>query len=211
MFLNLYLPNVHSFECKRTQIRRGILIFLVMYICPQNFIFISLRNYKVVQTAVSILLSLSFMIKLTHGSVFQVNHTVVRAPKFYFPASMDQTARYSMQEGIKIVEAYSANKSVVQTQRQFRRDFPGRNAPISFTTKRFLDKFRETGSLQANIKSSQWPETVSQHKKSHRDRETTLRVKSTKRLSWELDPSKSSVMRIMHQDLHLFPYKIQTL
>ena len=43
--------------------------------------------------------------------------------------------------------------------------------------------------------------------KSHRDCETR---KSTRRLSQETDLS-SSVMCIMHEDLHLFPYKIQIL
>jgi len=61
---------------------------------------------------------------------------------------MDQAARYSVQERIKIVEAVFAMKSVVQSQRKFRRDFLGRDAPIRFTIKRLLDKFRETGSLQ---------------------------------------------------------------
>jgi hypothetical protein len=52
-----------------------------------------------------------------------------------------------MQERGKIVEAYFATKSVVLTQRQFRRDFPGRNPPSKVTIRRFLEKFRETGSV----------------------------------------------------------------
>ena len=35
--------------------------------------------------------------------------------------------------------------------------------------------------------------------------------KSTRRLSQETDLSRTFVMRIMHQDLHMFPYKIQIL
>jgi len=56
-----------------------------------------------------------------------------------------------MQERIKIAEAYFATKSVVQTQRQFRRDFAGRNTSTRLTIKRILDKFRETGSVLNNI------------------------------------------------------------
>ena len=41
-------------------------------------------------------------------------------------------------------------KSVVQTQRQFRRDFPDRKAPARLTIKHLLDKFREMGSVQDN-------------------------------------------------------------
>ncbi|KAK8372042.1 hypothetical protein O3P69_011893 [Scylla paramamosain] len=66
---------------------------------------------------------------------------------------MEQAVRYSVQERIKIVEVYFATKSVVQTQRQFRRDFPGRNAPTRLTIRRLLDKFRETGSVQDNTEA----------------------------------------------------------
>ena len=61
---------------------------------------------------------------------------------------MDPATRYSLQERIKIVEAYFATKSLIQTQRQFRRDFPGRNAPPRVTILRLLNKFREAGSVQ---------------------------------------------------------------
>jgi len=49
---------------------------------------------------------------------------------------------------ITIADAYFATKAVVQTQRKLQRDFPGRDAPTRVTTKRLLDKFRETGNLQ---------------------------------------------------------------
>jgi hypothetical protein len=47
------------------------------------------------------------------------------------------------------VEAYFATKSVVLTQQQFRRDFPGRNPPSKLTIiiRPLLEKFRETGSV----------------------------------------------------------------
>jgi len=56
---------------------------------------------------------------------------------------MDQAARYSVGERTKIVETYLATKSVVQTQRQFRRDFPDGNVLTGFTIQRPLHKFRE--------------------------------------------------------------------
>ena len=61
---------------------------------------------------------------------------------------MDPATQYSVQERIKIVEAYLATKSLIQTQRQFRRDFPGRNAPTRVTILRLLDEFRETKSVE---------------------------------------------------------------
>ena len=60
---------------------------------------------------------------------------------------MDPTTRYTVQERGKIVEAYFATKSVVLTQRQIRRDFPGRNHPSKLTIRRLLEKVRETGSV----------------------------------------------------------------
>jgi hypothetical protein len=60
---------------------------------------------------------------------------------------MDPTTRYTVEERLKIVEAYFATKSVVLTQRQFRRDFPGRNPPSKITIRRLLETFRETGSV----------------------------------------------------------------
>ena len=59
---------------------------------------------------------------------------------------MDPPTGYTVQERIKIVEAYFATKSVVLTQRQFRRDVPKKNPPSRLTIKRLLEKFRETGS-----------------------------------------------------------------
>jgi len=57
---------------------------------------------------------------------------------------MDQAVKYSVQEMIKIVEAYFATKSVVQTPQFRSRDFPGRNGSTRRTKTRLLDKFRVT-------------------------------------------------------------------
>ena len=61
---------------------------------------------------------------------------------------MDPAVQYSVQERIKIVEAYFATKSLIQTQRQFSRGFPGRNAPTRVTVLYLLNTFKETGSVQ---------------------------------------------------------------
>ncbi|KAK8376341.1 hypothetical protein O3P69_009765 [Scylla paramamosain] len=65
--------------------------------------------------------------------------------------STGEMEQAGVQERIKIVKVYFTTKSGVQTQQQFRRDFPGRNAPTRLTIKRFLDNFRETGGIQDNI------------------------------------------------------------
>ena len=110
------------------------------------------------------------------------------------------------------MEAYLATKSLIQTQRQFRRDFPGRNAPTRVTILRLLDKFRETGSVQNKNKGhSGRPRSARTDPNIDNVREHLARSprKSTRRLSQETDLSRTSIMRIMHQDLHMFPYKIQ--
>ena len=61
---------------------------------------------------------------------------------------MDPAVKYSMQERIKIIEAYFSTKPLIQTQRQFSRGFPGRNAPIRVTILCLMNKFKETGSVQ---------------------------------------------------------------
>ena len=46
------------------------------------------------------------------------------------------------------MEAYFTTRSLIQTQRKFRRDFPDRNAATIVTILCLLNKFREIGSAQ---------------------------------------------------------------
>jgi len=91
--------------------------------------------------------SLSCHIKLT-----QARFPGKKSSKVLFPVSIHQRAKHAMQKRIKIVKAYFVTKSIVQTKAQFRRDVPGRNAPNRLTIKRLLDKLKEMGSVQDNIK-----------------------------------------------------------
>ena len=127
---------------------------------------------------------------------------------------MDPATRNSVQEGIKIVEAYFATKSLIQTQRQFRRDFPARNAPTRVTILHLLNKFRETGSIQdknkghsGQLRSARTDPNID----NVREHLAMSPRKSARHLSQETDLSRTSVMRIMHHNLHMFPYKIQIL
>ena len=127
---------------------------------------------------------------------------------------MNPATRYSVQEGIKVVEAYFATKLLIQTPRQFCRDFPGRNAPTRVTILRLLNKFRETGNIQDKNKGhSRWLRSGRTDNNIDNVREHLAMSprKSPRRLSQEADLSRTSVMRIVHQDLHMFPYKIQIL
>ena len=113
---------------------------------------------------------------------------------------MDPTTRYTVQERLKIVEAYFATKSVVLTQRQFRRDFTGRNLPSKLTIRRLLEKFRETRSV-GRPRSAMTANNI----ETLRRRLEELPKKSIRRLSQETDLSRKTVRRIK------FPYKIQLL
>jgi len=76
------------------------------------------QSDRVVQTHVSVLLSLSLHIILKQASVFQKNHSLsYRVLFFSFNGS---STKYSVQESIKFVEACFVTKPVTQTQRLFR-------------------------------------------------------------------------------------------
>jgi len=61
---------------------------------------------------------------------------------------VNQAAKHSVQGRIKIVDGYFVMKSVVQTQQQLQRNFPGIQRSTTLTIKHLLDKFREMGSVQ---------------------------------------------------------------
>ena len=127
---------------------------------------------------------------------------------------MEPPTRYTVQERIKIVEAYFSTKSVVLTQRQFRRDFLRKNPPSRLTIRCLLEKFRETGSVgDKNKGHSGRPRSsrTDNNIEALRQRLEESPRKSTRRLSQEVDLSRTTVRWIMRQDLNLFPYKIQIL
>ena len=127
---------------------------------------------------------------------------------------MDPTGRYTTQQRIKINEACFAKKSVLLTQHQCRGDFGRNNVPDRKTIQRFLAKFRETESMADAHKrqdgqhlSAIIPENIQNLRELL---EESPRI-STRLLSQETGISRTSVSRILHDDLNLFPYKIQLL
>ena len=127
---------------------------------------------------------------------------------------MDVRGRYTVQQRIKIMEAYFATKSVVLTQRQCRKELGRDKVPDRKAIERLVAKFRETGSAANANKgcsgrscSVKTPNNV----QNLRERLEESPRKSTRRLSQEVGISRSSVMRILHDDLKLFPYKTQIL
>ena len=126
---------------------------------------------------------------------------------------MDPTGRYTTQQRIKIIEAYFTAKSVLLTQWQCRKDFGRNNVPDGRTIQRLVAKFRKTGSV-ADANNDRHcssfaiiPENIQNLREHHGESPR----KSTRRLSQETGISRTSVLRILHNELKLFCYKIQIL
>ena len=126
---------------------------------------------------------------------------------------MDPSRRFTTQQRIKIIEVYFAAKSVLLTQQQCRKDFGRNNVPDERTIQRFVVKFRETGSVADAHKGRDRssfgiiPENIQDLRDCHEE----FPRKSTRCLLQEIGISRTSVLRILHCDLKLFPYIIQVL
>ena len=126
---------------------------------------------------------------------------------------MDPTGRYTTQQRIKIIEAYFAVNSVPLTQQQCRKDFGSNNVPDGRTIQHFVAKFRKTGTVADGHKGRHRlsfgiiPENIQNLWERHEESPR----KSTRCLSQETGISRKTVLRILHDDLKLFPYKIQIL
>ena len=118
-------------------------------------------------------------------------------------SKMDASERYTEQERIKIVETYFATKLVVLTQRQCRKELGKDKVPDRKTIKHLVAKFRETGSVtNAKKVCSDRPCSVKTPNNAQNllERLEESSKKST-RLTQEVGLSRSSAMRILHDDL----------
>ena len=127
---------------------------------------------------------------------------------------MERFGQYTTQQRTHIIEAYFATNYVLLTQRQCRREFGRNNVPHRRTIERLVAKFREIGNVVNANKghsgrplSARTPNNI----QTVRERLEESPRKSTRRLSQEVGISRTSVVRILHTDLQLFPYKIQVL
>ena len=110
---------IHFPHIRVVQKKRPIL-FLILKLCFTNFFCI----FQVVQKKILEIL----------GDSFDTN--------------VDPTGRFTTQQPIKIIEAYFTTKSVLLTQRQYKRDFGRSNVPDRRTIKCLVAKIRETGSIE---------------------------------------------------------------
>ena len=124
-------------------------------------------------------------------------------------------AKLTLQQRTKIIEFWHQTKSVKQVQREYARNFgtPLRHAPSFRTIKSTIEKFANEGTVCDLYKGR------SGRRRTRRTEEVVEVVrqsvvqspkKSIRRLSAETNIPKSSVQRILCQDIYAFPYKIQT-
>ena len=108
---------------------------------------------------------------------------------------------------------YFAAKSVLLTQRQCRKDFGRNNVPDGKTIQPLVFKFRKTGSVADAHKGRDRSSfgIIPRNIQNLRGRHGDFPRKPTRRLSRETGISRTSILRILHDDLKFFPYKILIL
>lgn len=117
----------------------------------------------------------------------------------------------STEQKTKVVKWYWATRSIISTQRKFRRYFETTHAPCARSILRLQEKFLAEGSVLNQCKgrsgrkrSKRTPESISKAK-------TIIEKtpsKSIRKLAQELGTSHTTVRQILTKDLKLSPYKV---
>lgn len=119
--------------------------------------------------------------------------------------------RYTPKERAEIVSLYiENNRSVVSTQRAYRRKYRSRSAPKSDSIRRFASNFFEHGSV-ADRQQHPKPRPRRSNENIEAVRESVAENPdvSYRRRSQQLKISGTTLRRILKQDLQMFPYKVQ--
>ncbi|KDR23683.1 hypothetical protein L798_11158 [Zootermopsis nevadensis] len=124
---------------------------------------------------------------------------------------MADKGRLAVEQRAKLVLLYAETKSVTVTKRRFRQHFGTRWAPAKNTIYRLFRQFENNGTVlepkRRRVSQVRSPENVEAVRVTM-ERSPT---KSTRRAEAELGISGRSIQRILHSDLHLFPYKMTVL
>uniref|UniRef100_A0A0N5C0I3 DUF4817 domain-containing protein n=1 Tax=Strongyloides papillosus TaxID=174720 RepID=A0A0N5C0I3_STREA len=118
---------------------------------------------------------------------------------------------YSISERIKIVELYYANKcSASLTQKAYRKHFNVGTAPSSSTIRNMVKRFEERGSVK-DLRRSGRSRTGTSDENALLVRESLNENNqlSVRRRAKELCIPRTTLARIINQELYLFPYKMQ--
>ena len=119
--------------------------------------------------------------------------------------------RFNPQQRAEIVTIFiQKNKSVVLTQREYRKRHRNQSAPDKKTIHALSNRFEQYGTTLDSHHSGR-PRTARSEENIARVRESVAESPktSTRRRAQQLNISQRSLRRILKKDLHLFPYKIQ--
>uniref|UniRef100_A0A0N5C9I2 DUF4817 domain-containing protein n=1 Tax=Strongyloides papillosus TaxID=174720 RepID=A0A0N5C9I2_STREA len=118
---------------------------------------------------------------------------------------------YNNEERSMIVRFYYSNgSSIIATQRAFRKHFNTRKAPSRRAIKNMVQRFEEHGSVN-DLPRTGRPRTVTSDENAQRVKDSIDKNDkiSIRKRAKELCIPRASLRRILAQELHLFPYKIQ--
>ena len=118
--------------------------------------------------------------------------------------------KYTTGQRVLIVKLfYQNNKSIIQTQRAYRRYYEVRDSPSEFGIRSLIKRFDEHGMVHDRPQSGR-PRTARTEKKIEQVRDSVGENPSTsiRKRSTQVVVSRSSMQRIL-RSLKLFPYKVQ--
>lgn len=113
------------------------------------------------------------------------------------------------EQRVFVVSTYLETKSYAEVKNAFQLRFPGRNIPCSSTIRRNVIKYRQHGtSLNLNKQSSGRRRTVTTQENIERVRDYIQENPTASLRRNDLGIHRSSLHRIIHNELHLHPYKM---
>lgn len=119
--------------------------------------------------------------------------------------------RYTLEQSWEILKTYfQSGESSTQIVRNLKKKFVKNDWPSTQFVGKFVKRVRETGSLvdkttRSRSRTVRTAETIAAVAENVRENPST----STRHRSQELDISRTSLRRILHQDLGMKAYKVQ--
>lgn len=115
--------------------------------------------------------------------------------------------RYSLQQRAIIASTFIRNKSVVLTQREFRRLYDNRTAPTSQTIRRLATHFLQSRTPSAEAKPRGRPRTICSGSNLKRVSESLRNNPETsmRKRSAQLGIARSTLRRMLTRELQILP------
>lgn len=130
----------------------------------------------------------------------------------------EQSTKWTTEMKIYCVERYMEGKSYKSAIEDFRTFFPNHKTPYKSLIYKWVCKFRGAGTVE-NLNRRTPGRQGHSGRKRIRDEDMLKRVResvaesphrSTRRRSQELDIKRSTLQRVLKEDIHLYPYHITT-